>query len=279
MTNNMNANFSDATAEDLANMDRTCIICREDMEVGSTKKLSSCNHMFHFHCLRSWLERSSSCPTCRTQIQINKPNQANPQANANQPVNLPPLPAHLAAAVQNNQNIQNNQAQQSPLAVSPPLTDLRPPGGASPPAQPPMTPFTHLGPMFNFPSPPATSPVTSTDNKDQPNNQSVNSTLSSPFGMHMPFGHPLRSTFSLQPFGSPVSMTASAMPDASILPVLQVQTTLLQSHMDMLESELRQVRALYEQQLALQESLMTDANPASAVGAPVITDAVEQKQS
>lgn len=61
--------------------DRTCIICREEMfyqgrpggaQAGtqpspdgpnmSPKKLP-CGHIFHFYCLRSWLERQQSCPT------------------------------------------------------------------------------------------------------------------------------------------------------------------------------------------------------------------------
>lgn len=35
--------------------------------VDSGKKLS-CGHIFHFHCLRSWLERQHTCPTCRADI-------------------------------------------------------------------------------------------------------------------------------------------------------------------------------------------------------------------
>lgn len=77
--------------------DKTCIICREDMEhreaaaaqapppageaeraapapapatpavprtgPNDTPKKLPCGHVFHFHCLRSWLERQQSCPT------------------------------------------------------------------------------------------------------------------------------------------------------------------------------------------------------------------------
>jgi len=79
--------------------DKTCIICREDMEFQSipgseeattavgtedgetpapapartpetprrgpneTPKKLPCGHVFHFHCLKSWLERQQSCPT------------------------------------------------------------------------------------------------------------------------------------------------------------------------------------------------------------------------
>ncbi|KAG6862308.1 hypothetical protein C0995_016006 [Termitomyces sp. Mi166 len=82
-TRNMDQRYPNATAEELAAMsDHTCIICREEMvfhEVGrqqgqgqapatsdgpnTTPKKLPCGHIFHFHCLRSWLERQQSCPT------------------------------------------------------------------------------------------------------------------------------------------------------------------------------------------------------------------------
>jgi len=46
--------------------DRTCIVCREEMGVGA-KKLH-CGHIFHFKCLKSWLERQQVCPTCRKSV-------------------------------------------------------------------------------------------------------------------------------------------------------------------------------------------------------------------
>jgi len=54
-----------ATPEELAASDKVCIICRE--ELVEAKKLS-CGHMFHFACLRSWLERQQACPTCRASV-------------------------------------------------------------------------------------------------------------------------------------------------------------------------------------------------------------------
>lgn len=45
--------------------DATCIICREEMS--AAKKLP-CGHLFHIHCLRSWLERQQTCPTCRSSV-------------------------------------------------------------------------------------------------------------------------------------------------------------------------------------------------------------------
>ncbi len=77
----MNALYPDATAEEMERLgDKTCIICREEMVVrvpgqaegngnieiagpNDTPKKLSCGHVFHFHCLRSWLERQQSCPT------------------------------------------------------------------------------------------------------------------------------------------------------------------------------------------------------------------------
>ncbi|KAL0408725.1 UNVERIFIED_CONTAM: ERAD-associated E3 ubiquitin-protein ligase HRD1A [Sesamum radiatum] len=65
ITSNMNDRFPDATPEELNSSDVTCIICREEMTVA--KKLN-CGHLFHVHCLRSWLERQNTCPTCRALV-------------------------------------------------------------------------------------------------------------------------------------------------------------------------------------------------------------------
>ncbi|TYG53681.1 hypothetical protein ES288_D09G129000v1 [Gossypium darwinii] len=65
ITSNMNDRFPDATPEELSASDATCIICREEMTLA--KKLI-CGHLFHVHCLRSWLERQHTCPTCRALV-------------------------------------------------------------------------------------------------------------------------------------------------------------------------------------------------------------------
>ena len=95
-TKDMNDRYPDATAEEIARED-TCIICREPMRPwGATagqddetasgrteserqannsderlrpKKLP-CNHILHFACLRSWLERQQNCPTCRQPVLV-----------------------------------------------------------------------------------------------------------------------------------------------------------------------------------------------------------------
>ena len=63
----MNTWYPDATPEELENTDNVCIICREEMQAPSTKKLP-CNHIFHKNCLRSWFQRQQTCPTCRLDV-------------------------------------------------------------------------------------------------------------------------------------------------------------------------------------------------------------------
>ncbi|KAL6344152.1 hypothetical protein AAG906_031866 [Vitis piasezkii] len=65
ITSNMNDRFPDATPEELNASDATCIVCREEM---TTAKKIICGHLFHVHCLRSWLERQHTCPTCRALV-------------------------------------------------------------------------------------------------------------------------------------------------------------------------------------------------------------------
>ncbi|KAK4054562.1 E3 ubiquitin-protein ligase hrd1 [Microbotryomycetes sp. JL201] len=97
-TRNMETLYPDATLAEMDAMaDKTCIICREDMEfrgerpaaaeaedrqqdrpnppprppptgLNDTPKKLPCGHVFHFHCLKSWLERQQSCPTCRRPV-------------------------------------------------------------------------------------------------------------------------------------------------------------------------------------------------------------------
>lgn len=86
-TRNMNERYPDASATELAALsDPICIICREEMvgqhpihnneavdgpqvprpasgHTTNVPKKLPCGHIFHFHCLKSWLERQQSCPT------------------------------------------------------------------------------------------------------------------------------------------------------------------------------------------------------------------------
>ncbi|KAI8804752.1 hypothetical protein BJ742DRAFT_823128 [Cladochytrium replicatum] len=117
-TANMNERYPDATLEELNATDRTCIICREEMELPGaqpegndgaaaggpaqgpprptgtaeslTPKKLPCGHIFHFRCLRSWLERQRSCPTCRRSV-LEQPTPAQPPQPAAQAQQPPPV--------------------------------------------------------------------------------------------------------------------------------------------------------------------------------------------
>ncbi|EFP76122.2 uncharacterized protein PGTG_02563 [Puccinia graminis f. sp. tritici CRL 75-36-700-3] len=122
-TRNMNERYPNATRAEMESLtDKTCIICREDMEFrddhepqagdpapnnnnngtapagpNDTPKKLVCGHIFHFHCLRSWLERQQTCPTCRRPvIQAPPATQVAPQ-NPNAAVNRA-FAAAMAAA-------------------------------------------------------------------------------------------------------------------------------------------------------------------------------------
>lgn len=60
--NNLNTQYADLTAEELAAVaDTTCIICREDMQAQQSIKRLACQHIFHKNCLRSWFQRQQTC--------------------------------------------------------------------------------------------------------------------------------------------------------------------------------------------------------------------------
>ena len=43
-----------------------CCICWEALnEVNHVKEMPHCKHMFHAHCIDTWLARNASCPLCR----------------------------------------------------------------------------------------------------------------------------------------------------------------------------------------------------------------------
>lgn len=60
--------FENPTQEELDEAGSTCIICRDEMTIITTKRLPGCGHLFHKSCLREWLVQQQSCPTCRGDI-------------------------------------------------------------------------------------------------------------------------------------------------------------------------------------------------------------------
>jgi len=141
LTANMNERFPDATEEELEECNRTCIICRDQMQTG--KKLP-CGHIFHFYCLRQWLQQQQSCPTCRTEIPTEmpapgprsaaQPDRANPAAEAAQ--RRLDNPAVAAPAVEENNAVEPNTVATpaDPANVppsSPPLSTNQDPNSAT----------------------------------------------------------------------------------------------------------------------------------------------------
>lgn len=61
-----------ATQEDLDRSD-VCVICREEMSLSATSERLTpqkmrCGHVIHHACLKSWLNHSQNCPTCRQSV-------------------------------------------------------------------------------------------------------------------------------------------------------------------------------------------------------------------
>jgi len=119
-TRNMNERYPNATLEDLTENDNICIICREEMTIQADNNSSDvpkklrCGHIFHLRCLKSWLERQQSCPTCRCSLLDTTPVNNNNNNNNNNNREAPQQQAQAAVPEQaqqqqNNQIHQNNQ--------------------------------------------------------------------------------------------------------------------------------------------------------------------------
>ncbi|KAJ2825961.1 E3 ubiquitin-protein ligase hrd1 [Coemansia erecta] len=105
---NMHGRYPTVSQDELDAMsDAACIICREEMTgptqeqadewnrarrsgnvqnmPSDTPKRLPCSHVFHFNCLRSWLERQQSCPTCRQSVLDAEPPNPDPVPQAAPP--------------------------------------------------------------------------------------------------------------------------------------------------------------------------------------------------
>lgn len=147
LTANMQERFPNATEEELAACEHTCIICRDQMDEG--KKLP-CTHIFHLDCLRLWLQQQQSCPTCRADIPT--ADQASASIGTSQPQQQPhPLHAPAQQPVQPAQPQQPQQQQPQPPAHAP--TQPQPQQPAAAPA-----PYAAV-PMQMHPHPAAAGPA------------------------------------------------------------------------------------------------------------------------
>jgi len=50
--------------------DGTCSICIEPFTSSQTNIVLQCNHKFHSHCIKEWLDKELICPNCRGPINI-----------------------------------------------------------------------------------------------------------------------------------------------------------------------------------------------------------------
>ncbi|KAJ7124912.1 hypothetical protein C8R44DRAFT_587509, partial [Mycena epipterygia] len=118
-TRNMDQRYPNATEEEMTAMsDHTCIICREEMVLprpaedpaaapapvdgpNTTPKKLPCGHIFHFNCLRSWLERQQSCPTCRRNVLEATPQPVGAAAQPQLPGAPPQAPNPVGQGAQN----------------------------------------------------------------------------------------------------------------------------------------------------------------------------------
>lgn len=48
-------------------MNQVCQICLEGVEYGVVLVELECAHVFHKHCIHTWLKQKNSCPTCRSE--------------------------------------------------------------------------------------------------------------------------------------------------------------------------------------------------------------------
>ena len=116
----MDERFPPATEDEIREAGGICIICRDDMSEG---RRLPCGHVFHFACLRLWLQQQQSCPTCRQDIPVEAPAPA-PQPQAPAPVEQPQPGAGWAAPRQPEAAQPGAGAVQQPEAAQPPAQRL-----------------------------------------------------------------------------------------------------------------------------------------------------------
>ncbi|KAF8684013.1 E3 ubiquitin-protein ligase synoviolin [Rhizoctonia solani] len=256
-TRDMDHRYPDALPTEMEALgDRTCIICREEMVSrgtagagavtggpNTTPKKLPCGHIFHFHCLRSWLERQQSCPTCRrTVLESGRPGNA---ANGNAANANPAAPNPQAGAVPNPpqgavelfNRVWNAPGQgpqppaapavangQAPVAPPPPFGQLPPfpwhAGQINQPQWPPQVPrqfqgFNAGGQWYPWGAPPAEN-----ERGQRPQNDSTPArTVPSTSGLGLPSSPPPldRDVTSMQP-------NSSGPPPPAPTPVRQVIT-------------------------------------------------------
>ena len=255
-TKDMNARYPDATGEEVAR-EEVCIICREDIrpwrnatqdeaqqaeqangahapEPTSEDRLRPkklpCGHVLHFACLRSWLERQQTCPTCRRPVLVPESTGRGGAGN-NIPINQVQGQAAAAAAAANAGQRQNVY-QFGPLRIAFSVRNL-PPGQAPPQGLP-------LPPVQNQP-------------QQQPRNGGIAQNLLN------------RNPFIRQP-----AQTAPAVPQSSNVTVqlLQVEQQIIREvhQLGLQQNQLQNIRALQAELLRLRTLQFTVGAATAGLG-------------
>eukprot|EP00467_Chlorarachnion_reptans_P009329 CAMPEP_0114507480 /NCGR_PEP_ID=MMETSP0109-20121206/12037_1 /TAXON_ID=29199 /ORGANISM="Chlorarachnion reptans, Strain CCCM449" /LENGTH=460 /DNA_ID=CAMNT_0001686245 /DNA_START=599 /DNA_END=1981 /DNA_ORIENTATION=- len=216
--------FPAASEEERA--DIHCTICLDSMH--SAVKLP-CSHVFHKHCLYTWLFNSQRCPNCVREI----------------PTDLARITAHAQG------NAYDGPGDVSPTAT-PERTDAKSAQNQSTPStqdtqdQPPQpqvyqTPMAFWGQLA--------------DNQTQnPHGKKDGKQTSQPFPASTPEIGFQPGIYT--PFGFPGAVPVGGMKSEVMLKVCQKQTLLLQSHVDFLQAQLASALGMLQQQLTLQEHLL-----------------------
>jgi len=103
---NMESRFPEASSEKIAENEDECAICRDPME---SARILPCGHLYHSACLRSWLERDFSCPSCR--LRLGRENNNEEQAATSTLETTPTIRRNTTAATINNLTIGEGRQQ------------------------------------------------------------------------------------------------------------------------------------------------------------------------
>mmetsp|Transcript_5899 Transcript_5899/g.9179 ORF Transcript_5899/g.9179 Transcript_5899/m.9179 type:complete len:406 (-) Transcript_5899:2263-3480(-) len=65
------------TAEDIKAEDGAieCVVCKDNFEIGGECIQLPCKHRFHQDCIKPWLEKHNTCPTCRHELPTENPDR------------------------------------------------------------------------------------------------------------------------------------------------------------------------------------------------------------
>lgn len=50
------------------NQSDACVVCLEQLSIGSSAHRMPCGHLFHEHCIKAWLKKGNQCPVCRYEL-------------------------------------------------------------------------------------------------------------------------------------------------------------------------------------------------------------------